>query len=60
MLQNLARSAARAHVPVVMLSLGRMLEAAPEGPLGTPHLLPSVLCVWVPQTERVEEAGGGW
>lgn len=61
MLQNLACGAARVLIPaVVMLRLGRILEAAPEGPLEPPHLLPSVLCVQVHQTELVEKTGGGW
>lgn len=59
--QNLACGAARVLIPVVvMLRLGRILEAAPKGPLEPPHLLPSVLCIWVPQMELVEKTGGGW
>lgn len=66
MLQNLSRSAVRVHVSVVvMLSLGRIPGAAPEGPLGhSTSCLPSC-CVWVPLPELAkprlaEETGGGW
>ena len=63
MLQNLARSAVRVHIPVVvMLSLGRIPGAAPEG--HPTSCLPSC-CVWVPLLELVkprlaEEMGGDW
>lgn len=66
MLQNLAHSTTRVHVPVVMLlSLGRMPGAAPEGPVGHPtSCLPS-RCIWVPlpalaKPRLAEEMGGGW
>lgn len=66
MLQNLAHSAVRVHVPVVvMLSPGRIPRAAPEGPEGHPTFCLPACCVWVPLLELAkprlaEETGGGW